>query len=154
MDQPGHCPECQSSHIRFFGTGTQKVEAELARLFPGIRVIRMDVDTTSRKGAHEELLGKFRNGQGDVLLGTQMIAKGLDFPRVTLVGVIAADTSLHVPDFRAAEKTFQLLTQVGGRAGRHELPGDVVIQTYTPEHYSIRHATKHDYQAFYTDEMI
>lgn len=154
IHQPSHCPECQSSHIRFFGTGTQKVEAELARLFPGIRVIRMDVDTTSRKGAHEELLGKFRSGQGDVLLGTQMIAKGLDFPRVTLVGVIAADTSLHVPDFRAAEKTFQLLTQVGGRAGRHELPGDVVIQTYTPEHYSIHHATQHDYPSFYAEEML
>ncbi|NRR01291.1 primosomal protein N' [Brevibacillus brevis] len=152
--QPKHCPECQSEHIRFFGTGTQKVEAELAKLFPGIRVIRMDVDTTSRKGSHEELLNKFRSGQGDVLLGTQMIAKGLDFPRVTLAGIIAADTSLHLPDFRAAEKTFQLLTQVGGRAGRHELDGDVVIQTYTPEHYSIVHATKHDYPAFYQDEMM
>ncbi|MFF0825666.1 primosomal protein N' [Brevibacillus sp. NPDC003359] len=152
--QPKHCPECQSEHIRFFGTGTQKVEAELAKLFPGIRVIRMDVDTTSRKGSHEELLNKFRTGQGDVLLGTQMIAKGLDFPRVTLAGIIAADTSLHLPDFRAAEKTFQLLTQVGGRAGRHELDGEVVIQTYTPEHYSIVHATKHDYPAFYQDEML
>ncbi|CAJ1002069.1 MAG: primosomal protein N' [Brevibacillus sp.] len=152
--QPARCPECQSEHIRFFGTGTQKVEAELARLFPGIRVIRMDVDTTSRKGAHEELLHKFRTGQGDVLLGTQMIAKGLDFPRVTLVGVIAADTSLHLPDFRAAEKTFQLLTQVGGRAGRHELEGDVIIQTYTPEHYSIVHATRHDYPSFYREEMM
>lgn len=152
--QPAHCPECQSEHIRFFGTGTQKVEAELAKLFPGIRVIRMDVDTTSRKGSHEELLSKFRQGQGDVLLGTQMIAKGLDFPRVTLAGIIAADTSLHLPDFRAAEKTFQLLTQVGGRAGRHELEGDVVIQTYTPEHYSIIHATRHDYPAFYQDEML
>ncbi|WP_134684602.1 primosomal protein N' [Brevibacillus migulae] len=154
LRQPDRCPECQSEHIRFFGTGTQKVEEELARLFPGIRVIRMDVDTTSRKGAHEELLGRFRAGQGDVLLGTQMIAKGLDFPRVTLVGVIAADTSLWLPDFRAAEKTFQLLTQVGGRAGRHELPGDVVIQTYTPEHYSIRYAMKHDYPAFYQEEML
>lgn len=154
IPQPSHCPECQSEHIRFFGTGTQKVEAELAKLFPGIRVIRMDVDTTSRKGSHEELLSKFRQGQGDVLLGTQMIAKGLDFPRVTLAGIIAADTSLHLPDFRAAEKTFQLLTQVGGRAGRHELEGDVVIQTYTPEHYSIQHATRHDYPAFYEDEML
>lgn len=151
--QPKHCPECQSEHIRFFGTGTQKIEEELARLFPGVRVIRMDVDTTSRKGAHEELLNKFRTGQGDILLGTQMIAKGLDFPRVTLVGVIAADTSLHLPDFRAAEKTFQLLTQVGGRAGRHELTGKVLIQTYTAEHYSIRHATNHDYEAFFAEEM-
>jgi len=153
IPQPSRCPECQSEHIRFFGTGTQKVEEELARLFPGIRVIRMDVDTTSRKGAHEQLLQQFRSGQGDVLLGTQMIAKGLDFPRVTLVGVIAADTSLHLPDFRAAEKTFQLLTQVGGRAGRHELEGDVIIQTYTPEHYSILHATRHDYHSFYREEM-
>jgi primosomal protein N' (replication factor Y) len=153
MRQPQHCPECQSPHIRFFGSGTQKIEAELAALFPGVRVIRMDVDTTSRKGAHEALLGKFRNGQADILVGTQMIAKGLDFPRVTLVGVIAADTSLHLPDFRAAEKTFQLLTQVGGRAGRHVLPGDVVIQTYTPEHYSIRFATGHDYTGFYEWEM-
>jgi primosomal protein N' (replication factor Y) len=153
IPQPSRCPECQSEHIRFFGTGTQKVEEELARLFPGIRVIRMDVDTTSRKGAHEELLRQFRTGQGDVLLGTQMIAKGLDFPRVTLVGVIAADTSLHLPDFRAAEKTFQLLTQVGGRAGRHELEGDVIVQTYTPEHYSIVHATHHDYTSFYREEM-
>lgn len=151
--QPRHCPECQSEHIRFFGTGTQKIEEELARLFPGVRVIRMDVDTTSRKGAHEELLTKFRTGQGDILLGTQMIAKGLDFPRVTLVGVIAADTSLHLPDFRAAEKTFQLLTQVGGRAGRHDLKGDVLIQTYSPEHYSIQHATRHDYEAFFLEEM-
>jgi primosomal protein N' (replication factor Y) len=154
IPQPARCPECQSEHIRFFGTGTQKVEEELARLFPGIRVIRMDVDTTSRKGAHEELLRKFRQGQGDVLLGTQMIAKGLDFPRVTLVGVIAADMSLNLPDFRAAEKTFQLLTQVGGRAGRHELEGDVVIQTYTPGHYSIVHATRHDYASFYREEML
>ncbi|WP_373688768.1 primosomal protein N' [Brevibacillus daliensis] len=152
--QPKNCPECQSDHIRFFGTGTQKVEEELSKLFPGVRVIRMDVDTTSKKGAHEALLTKFRTGQGDILLGTQMIAKGLDFPKVTLVGVIAADTSLYLPDFRAAEKTFQLLTQVGGRAGRHELTGDVVIQTYTPEHYSITHATNHDYEAFYYDEMV
>lgn len=154
IKQPAHCPECQSEHIRFFGTGTQKVEEELARLFPGVRVIRMDVDTTSRKGAHEELLGRFRAGKGDILLGTQMIAKGLDFPRVTLVGVITADTSLFLPDFRAAEKTFQLLTQVGGRAGRHELPGDVVIQTYTPEHYSIQYAMKHDYISFFQEEML
>ncbi|AIG27731.1 primosomal protein N' [Brevibacillus laterosporus] len=154
ISQPRHCPECQSDHIRFFGTGTQKVEEELAKLFPGVRVIRMDVDTTSKKGAHEALLTKFRTGQGDILLGTQMIAKGLDFPRVTLVGVIAADTSLHLPDFRSAEKTFQLLTQVGGRAGRHELSGDVVVQTYTPEHYSIQHATHHDYEAFYQAEMV
>src|SRR5690606_7068872 len=134
---PETCPACGSSHIRYFGTGTQRVEEEIARLFPGMRVIRMDVDTTNRKGAHEELLGRFGAGEADVLLGTQMIAKGLDFPRVTLVGVIAADIMLHLPDFRAAERTFQLLTQVSGRAGRHDLSGRVVIQTYSPKHYSI-----------------
>lgn len=150
---PAECPECSSEHIRYFGTGTQRVEEELAKLFPGIRVIRMDVDTTSEKHAHEKLLKKFGDRQADVLLGTQMVAKGLDFPYVTLVGVIAADTSLHLPDFRAAEKTFQLLTQVAGRAGRHELEGEVVIQTYTPEHYAITTAQKHDYASFVSEEL-
>ncbi|AKM18473.1 primosomal protein N' [Geobacillus stearothermophilus] len=148
------CPSCGSEHIRFFGTGTQKVEEELTRLLPKARVIRMDVDTTGRKGAHEELLSRFAAKEADILLGTQMIAKGLDFPNVTLVGVLAADTMLHLPDFRAAEKTFQLLTQVSGRAGRHELPGEVVIQTYTPDHYSIELAARHDYRAFYRREMM
>ncbi|WP_240040932.1 primosomal protein N' [Paenibacillus ginsengarvi] len=151
--EPKKCPSCESEHIRYFGTGTQRVEEELGRLFPGIRVIRMDVDTTSEKGAHEKLLGRFRNRQADVLLGTQMVAKGLDFPLVTLVGVIAADTVLHLPDFRAAEKTFQLLTQVAGRAGRHQLPGEVFIQTYTPEHYSIVTASGHDYESFLDSEL-
>ncbi|KXG43721.1 primosomal protein N' [Tepidibacillus decaturensis] len=151
--EPKNCPECGSSHIRYFGTGTQKVEEELARRFPGVRVIRMDVDTTSKKGSHEKLLTSFRKHEADILLGTQMIAKGLDFPKVTLVGVIAADTMLRLPDFRAAERTFQLLTQVGGRAGRHELAGDVVIQTYTPEHYSIQHASQHDFQSFFQQEL-
>ncbi|RIX49930.1 primosomal protein N' [Paenibacillus nanensis] len=150
---PAECPECGSEHIRYFGTGTQRVEEELAKLFPGIRVIRMDVDTTSEKHAHEKLLKQFGDRQADVLLGTQMVAKGLDFPYVTLVGVIAADTSLHLPDFRAAEKTFQLLTQVAGRAGRHELEGEVVIQTYTPEHYAITTAQTHDYAAFVSEEL-
>ncbi|MBA2874044.1 primosomal protein N' [Thermaerobacillus caldiproteolyticus] len=147
------CPSCASEHIRFFGTGTQKVEEELNKLLPEARVIRMDVDTTSRKGAHERLLEAFGEGKADILLGTQMIAKGLDFPKVTLVGVLAADTMLHLPDFRSSEKTFQLLTQVSGRAGRHKLPGEVVIQTYTPEHYSIELAAKHDYDMFYQKEM-
>lgn len=150
---PSVCPECGSEHIRYFGTGTQRVEAELAKLFPGIRVIRMDVDTTSEKGAHERLLQAFREKKGDVLLGTQMVAKGLDFPDVTLVGVIAADTALNFPDFRAAEKTFQLLTQVAGRAGRHQLPGEVFIQSYMPEHYSIVHASGHDYLSFVREEL-
>ncbi|WP_462406458.1 primosomal protein N' [Gracilibacillus sp. Marseille-QA3620] len=151
---PDVCPDCGSDHIRYFGTGTQKVEEELGKLMPHARVIRMDVDTTSRKGAHEALLKKFEDGQADILLGTQMIAKGLDFPKVTLVGVLSADTMLHLPDFRASERTFQLLTQVSGRAGRHELPGEVVIQTYTPEHYSIQLAAEQDYEGFFMREMF
>ncbi|GIQ67687.1 primosomal protein N' [Xylanibacillus composti] len=151
--EPGECPGCQSRHIRFFGTGTQKVEEELYKHFPDIRVIRMDVDTTGEKGSHEKWLNLFREKEADVLLGTQMVAKGLDFPDVTLVGVIAADTVLNLPDFRSAEKTFQLLTQVAGRAGRHELPGEVVIQTYHPDHYSVEMAAKHDYSAFFAREM-
>lgn len=150
---PTICPACESQHIRFFGTGTQKVEEELAKLLPHARVIRMDVDTTGRKGSHEKLLTQFGEGRADVLLGTQMIAKGLDFPKVTLVGVLAADTMLHLPDFRASEKTFQLLTQVSGRAGRHELKGEVVVQSYTVGHYSIDLAARHDYHSFYDTEM-
>lgn len=150
---PLECPECESEHIRFFGTGTQKVEEEITKLFPEARVIRMDVDTTSRKGSHERLLRQFSEGQADILLGTQMIAKGLDFPNITLVGVLAADTTLHLADFRAAEKTFQLMTQVSGRAGRHELPGEVFIQTYSPEHYAIELAKDQHYEPFYNMEM-
>ncbi|MFY0780264.1 primosomal protein N' [Peribacillus simplex] len=150
---PSVCPECESEHIRFFGTGTQKVEEELAKILPDARVIRMDVDTTSKKGSHERLLNAFGEGKADILLGTQMIAKGLDFPNITLVGVLSADTMLHLPDFRSSEKTFQLLTQVSGRAGRHQLPGEVVIQTYTPEHYSIELSALQDYDAFYEREM-
>ncbi|MGG0174502.1 primosomal protein N' [Gottfriedia acidiceleris] len=150
---PKQCPSCQSEHIRFFGTGTQKVEEAITKTYPEARVIRMDNDTTSRKGAHEKMLKQFGNGEADILLGTQMIAKGLDFPNVTLVGVLAADSSLHLPDFRASERTFSLLTQVSGRAGRHEKPGEVVIQTYSPEHYSIELAKSQDYVAFYEEEM-
>lgn len=150
---PTTCPSCQSEHIRYFGTGTQRVEEELSKLFPGIRVIRMDVDTTTEKNSHEKLLKQFGERKADVLLGTQMVAKGLDFPYVTLVGVIAADTSLNLPDFRAAERTFQLLTQVAGRAGRHHLPGEVVIQTYAPEHYAVVTAQQHDYAAFVSEEL-
>ncbi|CAM2820888.1 primosomal protein N' [Paenibacillus sediminis] len=150
---PAICPDCGSEHIRYFGTGTQRVEEELAKLFPGIRVIRMDVDTTTEKGSHERLLNQFREKKADVLLGTQMVAKGLDFPDVTLVGVITADSALNLPDFRAAEKTFQLLTQVAGRAGRHHLPGEVFIQSYTPDHYSIIHASRHDYSNFVREEL-
>ncbi len=151
---PQICPQCQSEHIRYFGTGTQKVEEEIYKLFPEARVLRMDVDTTKHKGAHEEILQAFGEGQADILLGTQMIAKGLDFPNITLVGVLSADTSLHIPDYRAAERTFQLLTQVSGRAGRHEKPGEVIIQTYTPEHYAIELAKTQDYAPFYEREMF
>lgn len=150
---PLECPQCKSDHIRFFGTGTQKAQEEIAKLFPEARVIRMDVDTTRQKGSHERLLRQFSEGQADILLGTQMIAKGLDFPNITLVGVLAADTTLHLADFRAAEKTFQLMTQVSGRAGRHELPGEVFIQTYSPEHYAIELAKAQHYEPFYHLEM-
>lgn len=150
---PHECPQCQSEHIRFFGTGTQKVEEELYKIFPEARVLRMDVDTTKHKGAHEEILEAFGEGKADVLLGTQMIAKGLDFPNITLVGVLSADTSLHLPDYRAAEKTFQLMTQVSGRLGRHDKPGEVFIQTYTPEHYAIELSKEQLYTPFYEREM-
>lgn len=150
---PDQCPSCGSKALRYFGGGTQKVEAELSRVLPEARVIRMDVDTTRKKGGHERLLRQFGEGQADILLGTQMIAKGLDFPKVTLVGVLAADSMLHLPDFRASERTFQLLTQVSGRAGRHELPGEVIIQSYTPEHYAVADAARHDYNKFYQQEM-
>lgn len=150
---PTKCPDCGSTHIRYFGTGTQKVEEQLQKLLPEARIIRMDVDTTSRKGAHEKLLAAFGEGKADILLGTQMIAKGLDFPNITLVGVLSADTMLHLPDFRSSEKTFQLLTQVSGRAGRHHLEGEVIIQTYTPNHYSIVLAGEQNYEQFYLQEM-
>jgi len=151
---PANCPECQSEHIRFFGTGTQKVEEEISKFFPAARVLRMDVDTTRKKGAHERILQQFGEGKADILLGTQMIAKGLDFPNITLVGVLSADTTLHLADFRAAEKTFQLLTQVSGRAGRHDKEGKVIVQTYTPEHYAILFAQNHDFVPFYNQEMM
>lgn len=150
---PKKCGECSNENIRFFGSGTQKVEEEIAKVFPGARVIRMDVDTTRKKGSHEKLLTSFGEGNADILLGTQMIAKGLDFPNITLVGVLAADSMLHLPDFRSSERTFQLLTQVSGRAGRHQLPGEVIIQTYTPNHYSIELVKQHDYVSFYEKEM-
>ncbi|MTD30293.1 primosomal protein N' [Planomicrobium sp. YIM 101495] len=150
---PTSCPECESEHIRFFGTGTQKVEEELARLVPEARVLRMDVDTTRNKGSHERILAAFGEGKADILLGTQMIAKGLDFPNITLVGVLSADTTLNLPDFRAAEKTYQLLTQVSGRAGRDKLPGTVYIQTYSPEHYAVTLAKDQLYEPFYEQEM-
>ncbi|RIL73055.1 primosomal protein N' [Staphylococcus devriesei] len=150
---PNICPNCESPHIRQVGTGTQRVEEILQQEFETARIIRMDVDTTSRKGAHEKLLTDFEQGKGDILLGTQMIAKGLDYPNITLVGVLNADTMLNLPDFRASERTYQLLTQVSGRAGRHEKPGKVIIQTYNPEHYAIEDVQKNDYLTFYRKEM-
>lgn len=151
---PDLCPRCSSRYIRYFGTGTQKVEDELSNLFPKARVLRMDADTTTRKDSHTRMLKSFADGEIDILLGTQMIAKGLDFPRVTLVGVVTADTLLNFPDFRAGEKTFQLLTQVAGRAGRGQLLGKVIIQTYCPDHYSIKSAKLHDFIQFYQQEII
>jgi primosomal protein N' (replication factor Y) (superfamily II helicase) len=147
------CPECQGVNIALHGIGTQRVEQDLARLFPEARVLRMDLDTTSRKGAHDRLLQKFERGEADILLGTQMVAKGLDFARVTLVGVISADTQMLLPDFRSSERTFQLLTQVSGRAGRSTLKGEVIIQTYQPHHYTLQHVVDHDYASFYQQEL-
>jgi primosomal protein N' (replication factor Y) len=151
--QPKMCPKCGSARIRYFGSGTQKIESELVSMFPGARTLRWDRDTTTGKGAHELILQRFSEHQADVLVGTQMIAKGLDLPLVTLVGVISADTSLHMPDFRASERTFQLLTQVAGRAGRGLLGGRAIIQTYAPDHYAIETASQHDYAAFVKKEL-
>ncbi|MFO3703323.1 primosomal protein N' [Staphylococcus felis] len=150
---PMRCPNCESEHIRQMGTGTQRVEELLQQRFPEARIIRMDVDTTSKKGSHEKLLNQFGNGEGDILLGTQMIAKGLDFPNITLVGVLNADTMLNLPDFRSSERTFQILTQVAGRAGRHDKSGEVIIQTYNPTHYAIEYVKQANYIDFYRKEM-
>jgi len=150
---PTICPSCGSAELRFEGVGTQKVEDALLEQFPGIRVIRMDVDTTGWKGAHDQLVERFRRGEADVLLGTQMVAKGLDFPEVTLVGVISADTGMHLPDFRAAERSFQLLTQVAGRSGRGLSPGEVVVQTLLPEAPALQTAARQDFAAFAAQEL-
>lgn len=151
-DIPVVCDSCHFNPLIYLGTGTQKVEEYLMQAFPGAKVERMDADTTAGKGGHAKILGRFAAGEIDILIGTQMIAKGHDYPGVTLVGVINADTGLSMPDFRAAENTFQLLTQVAGRAGRGDLPGRVVIQTYRPKHYAIQAATGHDYAAFFEEE--
>jgi primosomal protein N' (replication factor Y) len=147
------CPQCGSAYIRHFGLGTEQVEQEVIKAFPDAKVQRMDTDSMTRKDAHQNALDAFKAGTFDILLGTQMIAKGLDFPNVTLVGVISADTALNLPDFRAGERAFNLLTQVAGRSGRSEAGGDVIIQTYTPEHYSIQAAEGHDYHRFYQQEV-
>ncbi|MBI3536471.1 MAG: primosomal protein N', partial [Chloroflexi bacterium] len=150
---PTKCPNCGSARIRYLGTGTEKVEEEIQRLFSTARTVRWDVDVTRGKDAHEEILQKFILHQADILIGTQMIAKGLDLPLVTLVGVVNADTALNLPDFRAGERTFQILSQVAGRAGRSARGGQVILQTYNPEHYAIQAASAHDYRAFYAREI-
>jgi primosomal protein N' (replication factor Y) len=150
---PPRCPACAGARIRYLGTGTQRVEEEVRRHFPGARLLRWDRDTAGQRGAHERLWAAFNTGQADILVGTQMIAKGFDFPRVTLVGVVLADAGLFLPDFRAAERTFQLLTQVAGRAGRGAQPGQVIVQTYSPGHYAIQAAYRHDYAAFAGREL-
>ena len=149
---PTFCPVCKQKDLRLYAFGTQQVHDELQQLFPEAKILRMDRDTTSRKGAHDKILLQFESGEADILLGTQMVAKGLDFPRVTLVGVISADTQMLLPDFRASESTFQLLTQVAGRAGRSNLAGEVVIQTLQPEHYSLTYAAHHDFHGFFKEE--
>lgn len=148
------CPACGSKYVRFFGTGTQRIEDELKTLFPDARILRMDYDTTSGKGGHENILNKFKNGEADILLGTQMVTKGLDFPDVTLVGVLAADTALNVDDFRAGEKCFSLITQVCGRAGRGDMAGRAVIQTYQPQNKTINFAKEQNYIDFYDNEIF
>lgn len=151
---PLKCPICDSYHIKYFGIGTQKVEEQIKKYFKDAIVMRMDLDTTSSKNSHEDILQKFKNNEADILIGTQMIAKGLDFPRVSLVGVIAADLSLYSGDYKSAENSFQILTQVSGRAGRAEFKGKVFIQTYNPEHYSIIFSKNNDYTGFYEKEIM
>ncbi|MCU9812830.1 primosomal protein N' [Paraclostridium sp. AKS81] len=150
---PKECPECKSKYIKPFGIGTQKIEEEIKLIFPNINVLRLDKDTTSRKGEFENILNDFKNKKADVLIGTQMLSKGLDFENVTLVGILSADMILKFPDFRSSETTFQLITQVAGRAGRSEKEGKVILQTYDTDHYAIRHAIKYDFKGFYEDEI-
>lgn len=147
------CPECHSDKIRYFGTGTQKLEQEIHKQFPQARTIRMDIDTVTKKNSHEQILNQFKNENIDLLIGTQMVVKGHHFPNVTLVGVIAADSSLNIDDYRANERTFQILTQVAGRAGRENLPGKVIIQTYNPENFIIQCAKEQNYEKFYETEI-
>lgn len=151
--QPKTCPKCGSKYVKFFGAGTEQIEHYIKNTFKDARVLRMDVDTTRKKNSHEEIYNKFKNGEADILVGTQMISKGLDFPNVTLVGIVAADITLNLPDFRASERGFQIITQVAGRAGRGEKEGRVVLQTYNPEHSSIRYASQYDYDSFFKEEI-
>lgn len=150
--QPKICPKCGSKYVKFFGAGTEQIEHSIRETFKDASVLRMDVDTTRKKNSHEEIYNKFKNGEADILIGTQMIAKGLDFPNVTLVGIIAADTTLNLPDYKSSERGFQLITQVSGRAGRAEKKGEVILQTYEPSHSCIINASSYDYDSFYKEE--
>ncbi|MCQ2968713.1 MAG: primosomal protein N' [Clostridium sp.] len=151
--QPNLCPKCGSKYVKFFGAGTQRVEEEVRRYFKNAKILRMDVDTTRTKDSHEKIYNAFKAREADILIGTQMVSKGLDFDNVTLVGVLSADMSLNLPDYRSAERSFQIITQVAGRAGRGEKQGEVIVQTYTPEHYSLRYAKEYDYEGFYEKEF-
>jgi primosomal protein N' (replication factor Y) (superfamily II helicase) len=150
---PERCPECGGQHIRHYGMGTQRVEEEVLKLFPQARTLRWDHETTREKGAHDLILSHFTSQRADILIGTQMLAKGLDLPLVTLVGVVLADVGLTLPDYRASERVFQVLAQVSGRAGRSQLGGEVVLQTFMPEHYAIQAAARHDYAGFASQEL-
>jgi primosomal protein N' (replication factor Y) len=147
------CPECNDDHIIYHGSGTQRVEEVIKKIVPRARIARMDSDSMSKRGSHERVLKEFKEHKIDVIVGTQMIAKGLDFPKVTMVGVVSADANLNLPDFRSAERTFNLITQVAGRAGRGDLGGEVIVQTFTPEHYALKCSVNHDYNAFYMEEI-
>lgn len=151
--EPRECPKCHSKYVKFFGAGTQRVEEEVKKYFNNVRILRMDVDTTRDKHSYERIYNTFKNGEADILIGTQMVSKGLDFKNVTLVGILAADMSINIPDYRAAERTFQIITQVAGRAGRGDKQGEVLIQTYTPQHYSLQYAVNYDYEGFYENEF-
>ncbi|WP_315067342.1 primosomal protein N' [uncultured Clostridium sp.] len=147
------CPKCGSKYVKFFGAGTERVELEVKKYFPKAKVLRMDVDTTRHKNSHESIYNSFKNGEADILIGTQMVSKGLDFKNVTLVGILAADMSLNIPDYRAAERTYQIITQVSGRAGRGEDEGKVIVQSYTPGHYSLQYAKEEDYVSLFKKEI-
>ena len=151
--QPKICPKCKSKYVKHFGAGTERVEEEVRKYFRDAKILRMDMDTTRNKNSHEAIYNSFKNGEADILIGTQMISKGLDFENVTLVGILAADMSLNIPDYRAAEKTFQIITQVSGRAGRGKKEGKVILQTYNPSHYSLNYAKNYDYEGFYNEEF-
>ncbi|NEQ23998.1 MAG: primosomal protein N', partial [Microcoleus sp. SIO2G3] len=151
--QPTHCPECQSPYLKHFGSGTQRVMQAIAQQFPNLRAIRFDSDTTRTKGAHRTLLTRFARGEADLLVGTQMLTKGIDLPQVTLVGIVAADGLLHMADYRAGERSLQTLIQVAGRAGRGDDPGRVILQTYSPEHPVIAAVQRHEYDSFAQSEL-